>query len=199
MPKYRITIPAYVRQMEIHLVTADTEEDAIADAQVRDPDELEADSDYYEVDKPGIQVEKVSTPTEDLAETHNEEEGAMQMCQRCSTPTASTIMSMFNTELICDKCKEQERTRADYPQAEALDIREYADRLDEMGMTAHAENCRKLAARLDGTEDLESEYEQASGNTVKNGNILDGAGRFVCEYSTGLARGYLAACSEDEG
>lgn len=37
-----------------------------------------------------------------------------QVCQRCKKPTASTIMSMFNTDIICPTCKAAERQHPMY-------------------------------------------------------------------------------------
>ncbi len=38
----------------------------------------------------------------------------MENCQRCSTPTNITIMSMFNTQTICMGCKKKEESHPDY-------------------------------------------------------------------------------------
>ena len=70
-------------------------------------------------------------------------------CQRCYEQSNSYIMSMLNTQLICDECKDKETKRPDYKAAEARDIREYAGRLDGLGMRPQADNCRKLAAQLE--------------------------------------------------
>lgn len=43
-------------------------------------------------------------------------------CDRCKKPTTSLIMSMFNTEMICDECKDRERQHPMYEQAVAADI-----------------------------------------------------------------------------
>ena len=37
-----------------------------------------------------------------------------QICQRCHKPTATTIMSMFNMDMICPQCKEDERKHPMY-------------------------------------------------------------------------------------
>ena len=39
-------------------------------------------------------------------------------CDRCKKPTnGTTIMSMFNTQVICVKCKEEETKHPDYDKA----------------------------------------------------------------------------------
>ena len=40
-----------------------------------------------------------------------------QTCQRCGHRCATTIMSMFNTEVICLPCKDAERQDPRYHQA----------------------------------------------------------------------------------
>ena len=46
-------------------------------------------------------------------------------CDRCGQPTnGMTIMSMFNTQIICIKCKGAERQRPDYNDAVAADVAE---------------------------------------------------------------------------
>lgn len=50
-------------------------------------------------------------------------------CDRCGGLTLSTIMSMYSHELICMKCKEEERKRDDYHLAEAADLEEFAMKL----------------------------------------------------------------------
>ncbi len=42
------------------------------------------------------------------------EQSMNQICQRCHKPTATTIMSMFNTDMICPQCKEAERKHPMY-------------------------------------------------------------------------------------
>lgn len=44
-----------------------------------------------------------------------------QMCQRCGKETICTIMSMFNTEMICLACKDAEKQRPDYKAAVEAD------------------------------------------------------------------------------
>lgn len=58
------------------------------------------------------------------------------------------IMSMLNTDMICMDCKKDERGRPDYAQAEAQDLREYADRLRGQGMVPHAESVERLASTI---------------------------------------------------
>lgn len=38
-------------------------------------------------------------------------------CERCFKETNCTIMSMFNTEILCLECKEKEKTHPRYAQA----------------------------------------------------------------------------------
>ena len=45
----------------------------------------------------------------------------MTRCDRCGKETAITIMSMFNTQLICMEYKEQETKHPDYEQARTAD------------------------------------------------------------------------------
>lgn len=45
-----------------------------------------------------------------------------QICDRCQEPTNTLIMSMFNTEMICPKCKKREKQSPMYEQAVAADI-----------------------------------------------------------------------------
>ena len=43
-------------------------------------------------------------------------------CDRCKQPTkGTTIMSMYNTEIICMTCKAEETKRPDYKQAQDAD------------------------------------------------------------------------------
>ena len=41
----------------------------------------------------------------------------MTVCNRCFKETNSTIMSMFNTDIICMACKTEEKKRSDYGHA----------------------------------------------------------------------------------
>lgn len=41
----------------------------------------------------------------------------MTQCDRCRQETISTIMSMFNTEALCDSCKKREEQHPDYVKA----------------------------------------------------------------------------------
>lgn len=72
----------------------------------------------------------------------------MQKCDRCFKDTFSTIMSMFNTQIICPDCKEKETKRSDYKQAEARDLNEYAGRLRGLGMGIQAVNVENLAKSI---------------------------------------------------
>jgi hypothetical protein len=44
-----------------------------------------------------------------------------QICDRCGKETISTIVSMFNTDEICNECKEKERQEPRYKDAVAAD------------------------------------------------------------------------------
>jgi hypothetical protein len=46
----------------------------------------------------------------------------MTNCQRCGKEAFATIMSMFNTQMICIPCKELEEKRSDYKDAQQADI-----------------------------------------------------------------------------
>ena len=52
-----------------------------------------------------------------------------QQCDQCGGLTLSTIMSMYSQEMICTKCKEEEKTRPDYDLAVAADLEELAGKL----------------------------------------------------------------------
>lgn len=41
----------------------------------------------------------------------------MPTCDRCGAPAQLTVMSMFNTETICDRCKAEEVAHPLYEQA----------------------------------------------------------------------------------
>ena len=70
-------------------------------------------------------------------------------CHRCGKPSISSIMSMFNTELICMECKREERKRPDYKLAEARDLEEHASRMAEQGCpAAQVDNVRETARKL---------------------------------------------------
>lgn len=45
----------------------------------------------------------------------------MTKCKRCGKQTSITIMSMFNTDVICMDCKEAEEKDPRYQQARAAD------------------------------------------------------------------------------
>ena len=46
------------------------------------------------------------------------------MCQRCYKDTNITIMSMYNTQILCMDCKEAETKRPDYRAASDADVAE---------------------------------------------------------------------------
>jgi len=41
----------------------------------------------------------------------------MTTCIRCQAPTNITVMSMFNTDIICSKCKAKEMAHPDFKKA----------------------------------------------------------------------------------
>lgn len=43
-------------------------------------------------------------------------------CDRCGKETGASIMSMFNTQVICLECKDAERKRPDYQQAREAEL-----------------------------------------------------------------------------
>jgi len=48
------------------------------------------------------------------------------MCERCKSETRTSIMSMFNTQMICMDCKEKEKENPRYKEAiraEAEEVR----------------------------------------------------------------------------
>lgn len=45
-----------------------------------------------------------------------------QTCQRCGNQTFGTIMSKFNTEIICMECKQREREHPDYVAADRAEV-----------------------------------------------------------------------------
>ena len=50
---------------------------------------------------------------------------AKKNCDRCGGSLAEgRIMSMFNTDCICMKCKDEERKRADYKKAQEAEVAE---------------------------------------------------------------------------
>lgn len=46
----------------------------------------------------------------------------MPICARCGKETDTTIMSMFNTDVICMDCKKAESAHPDYRKAQDADI-----------------------------------------------------------------------------
>jgi hypothetical protein len=45
----------------------------------------------------------------------------MTRCDRCFCETSHSIMSKFNTDIICLTCKEKERAHPDYQKADAAE------------------------------------------------------------------------------
>lgn len=56
MAQFIVTIPAFKRVEEVHIIEALSEAEAVDKAMVNDPDEWVEDADYYEVEKSGIKV-----------------------------------------------------------------------------------------------------------------------------------------------
>lgn len=48
----------------------------------------------------------------------------MQICDRCKKPTNASIMSMFNTEILCMDCKDKEKKHPDYDKARKIESEE---------------------------------------------------------------------------
>ena len=48
----------------------------------------------------------------------------MEKCDRCKKKTDVTIMSMFNTEILCQDCKDAEKKDPNYQKAVEADIAE---------------------------------------------------------------------------
>lgn len=46
----------------------------------------------------------------------------MPKCDRCFEDTLSTIMSKFNTDVICMECKRKEREHPDYARADKVEV-----------------------------------------------------------------------------
>lgn len=46
----------------------------------------------------------------------------MAICDRCHKETLATIMSMFNTRVICMDCSDKERKRPDFKEAQDAEI-----------------------------------------------------------------------------
>lgn len=49
------------------------------------------------------------------------ESESLMDCERCHTPTFTTIMSMFNMQMICPECKDAEKKRPNYDEAVKAD------------------------------------------------------------------------------
>ena len=45
-----------------------------------------------------------------------------QRCQRCGKQSAAYIMSMYNEQMICMACKDNETKREDYSRAQDADV-----------------------------------------------------------------------------
>jgi hypothetical protein len=75
--------------------------------------------------------------------------GYGEPCQRCGKDASCKIMSMYSEAMICMECKDKETKRSDYKQAEAKDLKEYAGRLDALGMKFQADNVRRVADDLE--------------------------------------------------
>ena len=70
-------------------------------------------------------------------------------CQRCGKDARCKIMSMYSEAMICMDCKDKEKKRLEREEVSAKDLREYAGRLDQLGMSPQADNVRKVAAKLE--------------------------------------------------
>lgn len=44
-----------------------------------------------------------------------------EKCDRCHNKMGSAIMSKFNTDMICDKCKDKERKHPKYAEADQIE------------------------------------------------------------------------------
>lgn len=93
MPTYRIEIPFYTRGTEIHIVQADSEDEALQIAEARDSDEVFDDPDYYELAMEGVEITKVSTDTEDLADAASAEETTEDLRERYEQASGNFIES----------------------------------------------------------------------------------------------------------
>ena len=69
-------------------------------------------------------------------------------CRQCDAENVPLIMSMFNENMICMGCKDAEKKRPDYKDAEAKDLNAYAERLRGLGMEAQAENVERIVNTL---------------------------------------------------
>jgi len=47
----------------------------------------------------------------------------MSKCQRCGKETNCTIMSMFNTQILCLDCKEKEEKHPEYKKAQKAELK----------------------------------------------------------------------------
>jgi hypothetical protein len=46
----------------------------------------------------------------------------MMVCQRCRKETFGTIMSKFNTDIICFDCKDKEKNHPRYAEADKAEV-----------------------------------------------------------------------------
>jgi len=51
----------------------------------------------------------------------------VQFCDRCHRPTRSTLMSMFNFDLLCSPCTDRERAHPKYAEAVAAEAQSGRD------------------------------------------------------------------------
>lgn len=50
----------------------------------------------------------------------------MAICDRCGEETTSTTMSYFNTDIICPKCDDRERTHPRFEEARRIEREQVA-------------------------------------------------------------------------
>ena len=48
----------------------------------------------------------------------------MRRCERCGTPTHTTIGSYFNTQMICMSCEAKERKHPEYERAKEIELQQ---------------------------------------------------------------------------
>lgn len=46
---------------------------------------------------------------------------SMTICDRCGKDTGVTVVSMFNTDVLCLECKRKERSHPDYDRAASVE------------------------------------------------------------------------------
>jgi len=95
---------------------------------IRDPKDLQKELDFRELSiETIIQIIDTLKHTKKITEMKNIksfESFSMQKdkCDRCGGSTNGvTIMSMFNEDILCQKCKDDERSRGDYAAASDAD------------------------------------------------------------------------------